>query len=106
MTLTQVSLVVSAKSGIAPTVVDAEEDILNDAKNRVARVILATVPMRLIKLKKPLVIFIKWHILFSPLGIIFDVYCYTAKLSKFRKDDNNVPMFSDHFIAPLAPLVL
>jgi hypothetical protein len=55
--------VVSAKSGIAPTVVDAEDDILNDAKNRVARVILATVPMKLVKLEKPLVIFIKWHIL-------------------------------------------
>ena len=64
MTLTQVSLVVSAKSGIAPTVVDAEEDILNDAKNRIARVTLATAPMRLVKLEKNLVILFRWYILF------------------------------------------
>jgi hypothetical protein len=56
--------VVSAKSGIAPTVVDAEEDILNDPKNRVARVTLATAPVRLVKLEKNLVILFRWYILF------------------------------------------
>jgi hypothetical protein len=55
---------VSAKSGIAPTVVDAEEGILNDAKNRVARVNLATGLMRLVKLEKKLVILFRWYILF------------------------------------------